>query len=129
MWVRFQLQSLCFLVASVLRLALMLYYQREFVHCPIDPINPTKPQWWNFLWKKFTISYYWRSGVCIVNFEHISHLFLVFLLLTLNSWIFAGNFPIYINVAAILQQVAAKYWKPYNKEKHWYGISLTAYSR
>ena len=25
-----------------------------------------------------------RSGVFIVNFEHISHLFLVFLLLTLN---------------------------------------------
>ena len=26
-----------------------------------------------------------RSGVFIVNFEHISHLFLVFLLLTLNK--------------------------------------------
>ena len=26
-----------------------------------------------------------RSGVFIVNFEHISHLFLVFLLLTLNG--------------------------------------------
>ena len=25
-----------------------------------------------------------RSGVCIVNFEHISHLLIVFLLLTLN---------------------------------------------
>ena len=25
-----------------------------------------------------------RSGVFIVNFEHVSHLFLVFLLLTLN---------------------------------------------
>ena len=28
--------------------------------------------------------YYKLSGVFIVNFEHISHLFLVFLLLTLN---------------------------------------------
>ena len=26
-----------------------------------------------------------RSGVLIVNFEHMSHLFLVFLLLTLNK--------------------------------------------
>ena len=26
---------------------------------------------------------YWRSGVFIVNFEHISHLVIVFLLLTL----------------------------------------------
>ena len=27
---------------------------------------------------------WWRSGIFIVNFEHISHLVLVFLLLTLN---------------------------------------------
>ena len=34
---------------------------------------------------------YWRrSGVIIVNFEHISHLFLVFLLLTLNKQMLAG---------------------------------------
>ena len=31
-----------------------------------------------------------RSGVFIVNFEHISHLFLVFLLLTLKMWLLAG---------------------------------------
>ena len=30
-----------------------------------------------------------RSGVIIVNFEHISHFFLVFLLLTLNKLILA----------------------------------------
>ena len=30
-----------------------------------------------------------RSGVFIVNFEHILHFFLVFLLLTLNKWILA----------------------------------------
>ena len=30
-----------------------------------------------------------RSAVFIVNFEHIYHLFLVFLLLTLNRWMFA----------------------------------------
>ena len=31
-----------------------------------------------------------RSGVFIVNFQHISHFFLVFLLLTLNKKIFVG---------------------------------------
>ena len=31
-----------------------------------------------------------RSGVFIVSFEHISHLFLVFLLLTLNEEMIAG---------------------------------------
>ena len=33
-----------------------------------------------------------RSGVFIVNFGHISHLFLVFLLLTLNKQMLAGLF-------------------------------------
>ena len=32
-----------------------------------------------------------RSGIFIVNFEHISHLVLVFLLLTLNKQMLAGN--------------------------------------
>ena len=32
----------------------------------------------------------WRSGVFIVNFEHISHLVLVFLLLTLSRFIPTG---------------------------------------
>ena len=32
-----------------------------------------------------------RSGLFVVNFEHISHLFLVFLLLTLNKQILAGK--------------------------------------
>ena len=32
-----------------------------------------------------------RSGIFIVNFEHISHHFLVFLLLTLNKQMLAGN--------------------------------------
>ena len=31
------------------------------------------------------------SGVFIVNFEHISHLFLVFLLLTLNKYVLGGR--------------------------------------
>ena len=44
---------------------------------------------------KFTIktperSQWSRSGVFIVNFEHISHLFLVFLLWTLSMYLFAG---------------------------------------
>ena len=30
-----------------------------------------------------------RSGVFFINFEHISHLFQVFLLMTLNKWMFA----------------------------------------
>ena len=33
---------------------------------------------------KLTINVRRRSGVCIVNFEHISHLVLAFLLLTLS---------------------------------------------
>ena len=33
-----------------------------------------------------------RSGVFIVNFEDISHLFLVFLLLNLNKYMLAGLF-------------------------------------
>ena len=33
-----------------------------------------------------------RSGVFIVNFEHISHLFLVFILLTLNKQMFSKVF-------------------------------------
>ena len=32
------------------------------------------------------------SGVFTVNFEHTSHLVLVFLLLTLNKQVFAGRF-------------------------------------
>ena len=32
-----------------------------------------------------------RSGVFIVNFEHISHFVLVFLLLTLNMYLLTGN--------------------------------------
>ena len=33
------------------------------------------------------------SGILIVNFEHISHLLLVFLLLTLSGWVPAGRRP------------------------------------
>ena len=33
----------------------------------------------------------WRSGVFIVNFEHISHLALLFLLLTLNMQLPGGK--------------------------------------
>ena len=31
-----------------------------------------------------------RSGILAVNFKHISHLFLVFLLLTLNKYMLGG---------------------------------------
>ena len=41
----------------------------------------------------FKISnFFWpRTGVFIINFEHISHLFLVFLLLTLSTYMPAGK--------------------------------------
>ena len=37
------------------------------------------------LWSSYNKNTRRRFGVFIVNFEHISHLFLVFLLLTLNK--------------------------------------------
>ena len=38
-----------------------------------------------------TMKRQWRhSGVSIINFEHISHRFLVFLMMTLNKKIIAG---------------------------------------
>ena len=41
----------------------------------------------------------WRlSGVIVVNFEHILHLFLVFLLLTLNKSMLAGMFRVNIRL-------------------------------
>ena len=55
------------------------------------------------IWSKLTIKtpewYHWhhwrRSGVFIVNFEHISHFF-KFLLLTLNKYMFAGIRLVYV---------------------------------
>ena len=39
-------------------------------------------------WLKATIYFTWRrSGVVFVNFEHISHIALAFLLLTCNCWL------------------------------------------
>ena len=35
-----------------------------------------------------------HSGIFIVNFEHISHLFLVLQLLALNKYMLAGNYSI-----------------------------------
>ena len=44
------------------------------------------------IYSKFTIKTPdWRCGAFIVNFKHISHLFLVLLLLTLNNQLFAGQ--------------------------------------
>ena len=46
-----------------------------------------------FFWKKAFIWSQWRrSGVLVVNFEHISRIALVFLLLTLNKQMSAGYF-------------------------------------
>ena len=39
-----------------------------------------------------------RSGIFIVNFEHISHLALVFLLLNLNMWFPAGRWSIFSQI-------------------------------
>ena len=39
---------------------------------------------WNAVWTDKTNGQWRRSGIFIVNFEHISHLILVFLLLTLS---------------------------------------------
>ena len=38
----------------------------------------------NYIWLSYIWRHLRRSGVFIVNFEHISHLFLVFLMLTSN---------------------------------------------
>ena len=53
-----------------------------------------------------------RSGVFIVNFQHILHLVLVFLLLILNRQIFAGihkNHPINQFVPSLKQKVLVKF--------------------
>ena len=39
----------------------------------------------------FSFPWKYRSSVFIVNFEHISHLYQMFLLLTLNRLMLAGN--------------------------------------
>ena len=51
---------------------------------------------------------HWRlSGVFIVNFEHISHLVLVFLLLTLNTQSPAWNWEYFFNNWGVLIQGSA----------------------
>ena len=49
---------------------------------------PERPQWRQ--WRRF--------GIFIVNFEHISHLVLVFLLLTLNRSVPAGKVFVLISI-------------------------------
>ena len=47
-----------------------------------------------FIYKKYTLGNFWCAryiaGVFIADFEQISHIFLVFPLLTLNKWILTG---------------------------------------
>ena len=45
-----------------------------------------------------------RSGVVIVNFEHISQFFLVILLFNLNSPLFAGIFLTIISLSKFLRR-------------------------
>ena len=53
-----------------------------------------------------------HSGVFIFNFERISHLFLVFLSLTLNGKMFARKvIPKVINMSTNFQRCAKKAWK------------------
>ena len=43
-----------------------------------------------------------RSGVFIVNFEHITHLFLLFLLLTLNKQMLAGDMCLFTGLRQLI---------------------------
>ena len=52
--------------------------------------NRTKREIYLTLTINDAIGAHWRSGVFIVNFEHISQLVLLFLLLTLSRYIPAG---------------------------------------
>ena len=53
-----------------------------------------------------------RSGVFVVNFEHISHLFLVFLLLTLKKWMLAWNLVIFQGILQNYPNILLEYlWK------------------
>ena len=53
-----------------------------------------------------------RSGVFVVNFEHISHLFLVFLLLTLKKWMLAWNLVIFQGILQNYLNILLEYlWK------------------
>ena len=53
-------------------------------------------------WNGFNMSDWRPSGVFIVNFEHISHLVLVFLWITLNMQLPAGWLPIKICLPMLL---------------------------
>ena len=50
----------------------------------------------------------WRCGVFIVNFEHISYIFLMFPLLTLNKWVPVGivlmTLWFTLNIVSVLMQ-------------------------
>ena len=59
----------------------------HIMSCPPASANPTG----NYMFKVNNS----RSGIFIVNFEHISHLVLVFLLLTLSRQMPAGKWPFF----------------------------------
>ena len=73
-------------------------------------INITNTRKWGEIYPKLTIKtlerHQWcqscSSAVFIVNFEHISQLFQVFLLLNLNKWVQAGMFWLFSNVKSVL---------------------------
>ena len=75
-WTLLNIYDGTFFVNSLLLIALT---QSAFACSKLTIKTPERRQWC-------------RSVVFIVNFEHISNLFLVFLLLTLNMQLLAGNY-------------------------------------
>ena len=65
------------------------------------------------------------SNVFIVNFEHISHLFLAFLLLTLNMKMLTGLYLSKIHVKSDQDLIITKKdYQPYNESERFHSIWL-----
>ena len=61
-----------------------------FILCTHDQANPANIDLFKANYRNTRKRCEISSGVFMVNFQHISYLFLEFLLLTLNKWMFAG---------------------------------------
>ena len=61
-----------------------------------------------------------RSGVFIVNFEHISHLFLVFPFLTLNKSMLAGLLPFTNTVHARMRRDETRRDASNRRDRFWF---------
>ena len=80
-------------------------------HWSTADVQKTKTQL-TFTCSKWTIEIQ-ENGVFIVNFEHISNVFLVFLLLTLNKEMLAGDWN---NISRLLRFI--------NRKKLWFDCSF-----